>query len=118
MRGFQLAATRLALLRDEVRRARDTNPVEADRIAGEEQGLLAEIGAYRAAYVGRDSQVPAARWDGSGYLVAFPDGEWRPVAAPAEPVMPVPIVLAAPPPSPPPAGPPPPSPPPYPSVYR
>lgn len=94
MRRFQLAATRLALLRDGVRRGLPTNPAEAERTAAEERALLAEIASHRALFTGRDPQVPPARWNGESYEILFPDGSVRPVAAPEEPVVPVPVVLA------------------------
>jgi len=97
MRGFQLAATRLAVLRDHVRRTPDMTPAEARRAEAEQAALLQEISRHRAVYVGRDPQVPVARWDGQGYLVVFPDGQWRPVPPPAEPAVPVPVVLQPPP---------------------
>jgi RsiW-degrading membrane proteinase PrsW (M82 family) len=84
MRGFQFAATRLALLRDRIRRGL---PVSA----AEEQALLAEISNHRAVYVGRDPAVPPALWNGQRYEVTFPDGSRRPVEPPPEPVMPLPV---------------------------
>jgi RsiW-degrading membrane proteinase PrsW (M82 family) len=97
MRGFQFAATRLALLRDGVRRGLDSRPEDLARVAGEEQELLREIAGYRQVYVGRDPAVPPARWDGQRYEITFPDGSARLVAAPPEPVLPLPVPLAAPP---------------------
>jgi RsiW-degrading membrane proteinase PrsW (M82 family) len=96
MRRFQYAATRLALLRDGIQRGLPTTPAEAVRTAAEERSLLSEIAGSREAFVGRDPQVPPARWDGHAYQILFPDGVTRPVAAPAEPVVPVPVVLMAP----------------------
>lgn len=92
MRGFQLVATRLALLRD------DPNRYEYG--GAEESALLSHIATLRAVYVGRDPQVPAARWDGQQYEIAFPDGSWRRVDPPVEPVLPVPVMLPPPPPPP------------------
>jgi hypothetical protein len=92
MRGFQFAATRLALLRDGLRRGLHAAGDAADA-AAEERALLAEITEHRAAFVGRDPQVPPARWDGHRYEITFPDGVRREVPAPAEPVVPVPVVL-------------------------
>lgn len=92
MRGFQLAAARLAVLRDRIRR--DPEGADARTGAAEEAALLAEISAHRAVYVGRDPQAPPARWDGQGYLIAFPDGQWRRVNPPPEPAVPLPVVLA------------------------
>ncbi|WP_184535530.1 PrsW family intramembrane metalloprotease [Micromonospora polyrhachis] len=97
MQGYQLAATRLALLRDGLRRGLDTKPAALARIAQEEQQLLAEISACRQVFVGRDPQAPVGIWDGVRYHLVFPDGVRRAVAAPEEPVVPVPVVLAPPP---------------------
>ncbi len=102
MRRFQFAATRLALLRDRVVRGLPTKPPDVRRTATEEQALLAELTASREVFAGRDPQVPPARWDGQRYEILFPDGGTRTVAAPEEPVVPVPVVLAPPAPPPPP----------------
>ncbi|MEV0715200.1 PrsW family intramembrane metalloprotease [Asanoa sp. NPDC050611] len=96
MRGFQFAATRLALLRDGLQRGLDSRPVDRARAERDEQRLLAEISMYRQAFVGRDPQVPPAVWDGVGYRVMFPDGVQRALPAPEEPVVPIPVVLAPP----------------------
>ncbi|MGR6322412.1 PrsW family intramembrane metalloprotease [Micromonospora soli] len=98
MRGYQFAATRLALLRDGMRRGLDRKPAERDRTAREERELLEAIGAYRAFFVGRDPQTPVGVWDGQRYHLRFPDGSRRAVEAPDEPVVPIPVVLAPPPP--------------------
>jgi len=45
-------------------------------------------------FVGRDPQAPIALWDGSRYHLTFPDGVRRSVDAPAEPVVPLPVVMA------------------------
>jgi RsiW-degrading membrane proteinase PrsW (M82 family) len=100
MRRFQLAATRLAVLRDGVIRGLPAKPADRDRTAAEERALLAEIAAHREGFAGHDPQVPPARWDGRSYEIVFPDGSLRPVAAPDEPVVPVPVVLTAPAPGP------------------
>ncbi|HLV59401.1 MAG TPA: PrsW family intramembrane metalloprotease [Natronosporangium sp.] len=102
MRRFQVAATRLALLRDEVRRGLGTSPQRAERMAAEERALLDTLVESRAVFAGRDPLVPPAWWDGTAYRITFPDGETRTVPAPPEPVMPVPVQLAPPPPPPPP----------------
>ncbi|GIF76824.1 PrsW family intramembrane metalloprotease [Asanoa siamensis] len=96
MRGFQFAATRLALLRDGLERGLDSRPVDRGRAERDEQRLLAEISTYRQAFVGRDPQVPPALWDGERYEVMFPDGVRRPLPAPEDPVVPIPVVLAPP----------------------
>lgn len=96
MRRFQFAATRLALLRDGVRRGLDSTPTELARTAAEEHALLAEIAAQRGVYVGRDPAVPPARWDGHEYTVTFPDGVSRRIEQPPEPVLPVPVSLSYP----------------------
>lgn len=93
MRRFQLAATRLALLRDSIRRGLGTAPEDAARQAEEERQLLDEIAASRRELVGRDPLTPLARWDGATYDITFPDGATRQVSPPPEPVMPVPVVV-------------------------
>jgi RsiW-degrading membrane proteinase PrsW (M82 family) len=95
MRGYQFAATQLALLRDGMLRGLDTKPAEKARTAAEERHLLEAISAYRRVFVGRDPQAPVADWDGDRYHVAFPDGVRRTLDAPDEPVVPVPVVLTA-----------------------
>ncbi|TCB99281.1 PrsW family intramembrane metalloprotease [Micromonospora zingiberis] len=102
MRGYQFAATRLALLRDGALRGLDRRPVDRERTAREERELLDAISAYRSFFVGRDPQAPVGVWDGHRYHLRFPDGSQRAVDAPEEPVVPIPVVLAAPPPPPPP----------------
>lgn len=97
MRGYQFSATRLALLRDGMRRGLDRRPADRERTAREERELLDAIVAYRSFFVGRDPQAPVGRWDGHRYHLRFPDGSHRPVDAPDEPVVPIPVVLAAPP---------------------
>jgi protease PrsW len=92
MRGFQFAATRLALLRDGLRRGLD-RPAEVARVRDEEQALLSAITAYRSVYTGRDPQTPEAHWDGQRYHVRFPDGSVRALDPPEQPVVPVPVVL-------------------------
>ncbi|SCE75154.1 Membrane proteinase PrsW, cleaves anti-sigma factor RsiW, M82 family [Micromonospora viridifaciens] len=98
MRDYQFAATRLALLRDGMRRGLDRKPAERDRTAREERELLDAITTYRAFFVGRDPQAPVGVWDGRSYHLRFPDGSQRSVEAPDEPVVPIPVVLAPPPP--------------------
>jgi hypothetical protein len=94
MRGYQSAATRLALLRDGTLRGLDRKPADQDRSAREERELLDAITAYRSFFVGRDPHAPTGVWDGSRYHLRFPDGTQRPVDAPDEPVVPIPVVLA------------------------
>ncbi|GIF56877.1 hypothetical protein Air01nite_29720 [Asanoa iriomotensis] len=96
MRGFQFAATRLALLRDGLHRGLDSRPADRARAERDEQRLLAEMSTYRQAFVGRDPQVPPAVWDGERYRVMFPDGVQRDLPAPEDPVVPIPVVLAPP----------------------
>ena len=93
MRAFQFAAMRLALLRDRIDRGLDRTPEEVSRSVAEEQSLLAEIAAHRQVFVGRDPQVPPARWDGQAYDIVFPDGSARRVPPPVEPVVPIPVLL-------------------------
>jgi hypothetical protein len=95
MRGFQFAATQLALLRDGMQRGLDRRPRDMARAADEERRLLEAIAGYRAVFVGRDPQMPQAFWDGASYRITFPDGVRREIAAPDEPVVPVPVPLNA-----------------------
>lgn len=95
MRRFQYAATRLALLRDGVRRGLQHRPAVQARIVAQEQELLAELSAQRAVYVGRDPAVPPAHWDGVAYTITFPDGSVRRVPPPPEPAVPLPVRLPA-----------------------
>nr|WP_268239706.1 PrsW family intramembrane metalloprotease [Micromonospora yangpuensis] len=97
MRGYQFAATRLALLRDGMRRGLDVKPADRERTAQEERELLDSIARYRSFFVGRDPQAPVGLWDGDRYHLRFPDGSQRAVAAPDEPVVPIPVVLTPPP---------------------
>ncbi|GAA4570541.1 hypothetical protein GCM10023176_29360 [Micromonospora coerulea] len=99
MRGYQFAATRLALLRDGMRRGLDQKQADRDRTAREERELLEAIAAYRSFFVGRDPQAPVGVWDGQRYHLRFPDGSQRAVPAPDEPVVPIPVVLTPPPPA-------------------
>ena len=92
MRAFQFAAMRLAL-QDRIDRGLDSTPEEMSRSAAEEQELLAEMAAHRQVFVGRDPQVPPARWDGQAYDIVFPDGSARRVPPPVEPVVPIPVLL-------------------------
>jgi RsiW-degrading membrane proteinase PrsW (M82 family) len=96
MKGFQFAATQLALLRDGMQRGLNRTPVSMRRAELEEQRLLAAIVDYRSTFAGRDPQSPQAFWNGESYQIAFPDGTTRPVNPPDEPVVPVPIRFAAP----------------------
>lgn len=97
MRGYQYAATRLALLRDGMRRGLDSDPVQRERTLQEERQLLEAITAYRSYLVGRDPQTPVGFWDGHRYHLTFPDGVRRAMPAPDDPVVPIPVVLAPPP---------------------
>jgi protease PrsW len=94
MREFQVAATRLALLRDGLQRGLDSKPEQLAQAVAEERRLVEAIAAQRRAFVGRDPQTPVALWDGSRYHLTFPDGVRRAVDAPAEPVVPLPVVMA------------------------
>jgi RsiW-degrading membrane proteinase PrsW (M82 family) len=96
MRGFQSAATRLALLRDGIDRGLNRRPVDVQRAEQEEQRLLGVLGGYRSILTGRDPQMPQAFWDGTSYHIAFPDGVTRTVEPPEEPVVPVPVRLPPP----------------------
>jgi protease PrsW len=97
MRSFQFASTRLALIRDGMQRGLDRKPQDMVRTVEEEHQLLSAIVGYRAIFQGRDPQAPQAFWDGESYQIAFPDGVTRTVAAPDEPVVPVPVRLPPPP---------------------
>jgi hypothetical protein len=98
MKAFQFDATRLALLRDRMRREVGTTPDDKVReMIAEEHRLLDAMMAYRNVFVGRDPMTPRAVWDGSRYHVTFPDGVVRAVNAPQSPVTPVPVVLTPPP---------------------
>ncbi len=94
MRGFQLAATQLALLRDRMERTVAAGGTVREGELAEERQLLALVSAYRSAYVGRDPQAPRATWDGHRYHLSFPDGSVRTIDAPSTPVVPVPVVRA------------------------
>lgn len=97
MRSFQFAATQLALLRDSLQRGVDHRPQAIYAAQLEEHRLLTEIQQHREAFTNKDPQTPRAFWTGDHYEINFPDGVTRPVAAPSEPVVPVPVRLAAPP---------------------
>src|SRR6266540_934846 len=85
MRSYQIACTRLALLRDARNHGlRDWEPGDPER------KLLGELTEQRKVFTGRDSTVPPAWWDGKRYLVTFPDGEKRAVDPPPGDVMPLP----------------------------
>ena len=73
------------------RRAEAGLAVSAEDLT-EEQHLLHLLSGYRGAYVGRDPAVPRAFWNGSHYLVQFPDGVVRSIAPSASPVVPIPVV--------------------------
>ncbi|MEV0460686.1 PrsW family intramembrane metalloprotease [Catellatospora methionotrophica] len=96
MKQFQFAATRLALVRDGMNRGLDVSAADRDRSATEERDLLQVLSTTRAAFVGRDPQVPPAFFDGTAYRMTFPDGVARTVPMPAEPVVPVPVLLPLP----------------------
>jgi RsiW-degrading membrane proteinase PrsW (M82 family) len=96
MKSFQFAATRLAIVRDGMQRGLAGDQNEMIKATYEERELLGAITGYRGVFAGRDPQTPPAWWDGQSYRIAFPDGVVRSVAAPAEPVMPVPVQLPPP----------------------
>jgi RsiW-degrading membrane proteinase PrsW (M82 family) len=97
MRGFQLAATRLALLRDRAERRVAAGGDTWRTDMAEEGQLLFLLSAYRAGYAGADPLAPPAFWDGSRYHVQFPDGVTRVIDPPVEPVVPVPVIAPPPP---------------------
>jgi RsiW-degrading membrane proteinase PrsW (M82 family) len=94
MRGYQFAATRLALLRDGINRGLYTKPADLAQAAAEERKLLESIDAYRRVFAGRDPATPRAWWKDGSYQIQFPDGVVRGVAAPQLPVVPVPFAFA------------------------
>jgi hypothetical protein len=94
MRGYQFVATRLTLLRDGLRRGLVPGNGGVAGALYEERELLTALTWYRAAFTGRDPRMPRAVWDGVGYQVTFPDGAVRGLAAPEQPVVPVPVLLA------------------------
>src|SRR5439155_6857908 len=53
MRGFQYAATRLALLRAGLRRGLNRRPEEIAEAQAEERALLESMGSYRSVFTGR-----------------------------------------------------------------
>jgi RsiW-degrading membrane proteinase PrsW (M82 family) len=91
MKAYQVAATRLALLRDGLNRGLYTRPKDLDRALAEERDLLTSIDGARRAFAGRDPYTPWAWWNGSGYQIRFPDGVVRAVGVPPSPVLPLPI---------------------------
>ncbi|MBT8225801.1 MAG: PrsW family intramembrane metalloprotease [Dactylosporangium sp.] len=93
MRAYQFEATRLALLRDGVRRGVGMAPHEVQGTLGEERRLLTALAAYRQVFTGRDPHLPRAWWDGAHYHIAFPDGAVRALRASAHPVVPVPVTF-------------------------
>jgi RsiW-degrading membrane proteinase PrsW (M82 family) len=93
MRAYQFDLTKLALLRDGMRRGLGIAHTEIDATLAEERRLLDAVVAYRQVFGGRDAQTPQAVWDGQQYHVAFPDGVVRTVAEPEQPVVPVPVRL-------------------------
>ncbi|HEX6873586.1 MAG TPA: PrsW family intramembrane metalloprotease [Micromonosporaceae bacterium] len=95
MRGYQVAATQLAQVRDGLNRGLYAKPADLDRAATQERQLLHAIDTYRRAFTGRDPLTPPARWHGSGYQIRFPDGVVRAVDNPESPVVPVPFAWAA-----------------------
>ncbi|HLL68151.1 MAG TPA: PrsW family intramembrane metalloprotease [Micromonosporaceae bacterium] len=97
MRAYQFEATRLALLRDGMRRGLRMGGSELQKTLAEEHRLLTAIDAYRRVFSGRDPATPRAVWDGGRYHLTFPDGAVRAIDAPHTPVVPVPVPLAPPP---------------------
>lgn len=86
MRAYQIACTRLALLR-EGRLCGVGDWESTDR----EHQFLEEIAICRQTFTGRDSTVPAAWWDGQRYLLTYPDGQQHSVAPQQPFAMPVPV---------------------------
>ena len=96
MRGYQFAATRLALLRDGINRGLYSEPRALAATVAEERRLLGAIDGYRRIFAGRDPLTPRAWWNAGVYQIQFPDGVVRTVAAPPLPVVPVPFAFAPP----------------------
>ncbi|GAA5177685.1 PrsW family intramembrane metalloprotease [Rugosimonospora acidiphila] len=92
MRGYQFAATQLALLRDGLQRGLAMRPEELTGMLTEERRLLECVAWYRGVF-SRDPHAPPVTWDGGRYHVSFPDGSVRAVEAPQVPVVPLPVVL-------------------------
>jgi RsiW-degrading membrane proteinase PrsW (M82 family) len=97
MRGYQYAATSLALLRDGIDRGLYRPGQALDGALDEERRLLTAIDGYRRTFTGRDPHTPPAWWSAGHYQIRFPDGVVRAVGPPELPVVPVPF--AAPPPA-------------------
>jgi RsiW-degrading membrane proteinase PrsW (M82 family) len=93
MRAYQFEATKLALLRDGMKRGLNIGPAQLGKTRDEERRLLVALDAYRKVFAGRDPQAPKAVWDGQRYHVTFPDGSVRQLNAPEQPVVPLPVLL-------------------------
>lgn len=94
MKAFQFDATRLALLRDGMRRGAGLSPADLSTTLFEERSLLNALTAYRRVFGGRDVAAPRAVWDGVRYHVTFPDGVVRTVEPAPTPVAPLVVPLA------------------------
>jgi protease PrsW len=92
MRGYQFAATQLALLRDGLRRGLAMRPEDLYGALADEHRLLQSVAAHRSVFA-RDPMAPPVTWDGTRYQVAFPDGSVRAVDPPEQPVVPLPVIL-------------------------
>ncbi|MGH3734506.1 MAG: PrsW family intramembrane metalloprotease [Micromonosporaceae bacterium] len=88
MRGYQMACTRLALLR-ELRMRGEHDP----ELSGREHDLLKDVVRHRRTFSQRDLTVPSAWWDGQRYQIQLPNGERREADPPRELVMPVPVAV-------------------------
>ncbi|MDN3240757.1 PrsW family intramembrane metalloprotease [Glycomyces tritici] len=84
MKQFQRAASDLA---EQYDLASIGRPWDDRRI----EHAVHRMHAARAVYAGADPYMPRALWDGRQYHVTFPDGQMRPLEAPAQPVMPLPM---------------------------
>lgn len=84
MKDFQRAASDLA---EQYDLASIGRPWEERRI----EYAAHRMNAARAVYAGADPSTPPALWDGRQYHVTFPDGQIRPIEAPSQPVMPLPV---------------------------
>ncbi|MGH3712160.1 MAG: PrsW family glutamic-type intramembrane protease [Micromonosporaceae bacterium] len=86
MRGYQIACTKLALLREA--RGNGVPDWEPDP----EAKLLGDLAKHREVFGGRDPSVPGAWWDGRRYRLKFPDGKEHQIDPPRTLVMPVPAL--------------------------
>lgn len=92
MRGYQFAATSLALLRDGLHRGPTLGAADLAAAMAEERRLLESVAWYRSLFA-RDPLAPPVRWDGSRYHLRMPDGRMLALPPPSLPVAPMPVLL-------------------------